>query len=115
MKKGTRKAFISLLAATTIFTSTAPVLANKITVTMPRIIYETTNSQNISSGIKHENLRKFTESGWLNINVIRIDLTDEYTELKGLMNPNGIPSRDKVSTMVDIILTTNPYRLLLER
>jgi exopolysaccharide biosynthesis protein len=101
MKKGTRKAFISLLAATTIFTSTAPVLANKITVTMPRIIYETTNSQNISSGIKHENLRKFTESGWLNINVIRIDLTDEYTELKGLMNPNGIPSRDKVSTMVD--------------
>jgi exopolysaccharide biosynthesis protein len=101
VKRGTKRTFISLLAATTIFTSTAPALANKITVTMPQIIYESTNSQNISSGIKHENIRRFTESGWLNINVIRIDLTDNYTELKGLFNPTGLPSRDKVSAMVE--------------
>jgi len=101
MKKGSKKIFFSILAATTIFTFTTPALANKITVTMPQIIYENKNIEHISSGVTHEKLMKFTTSGWWNINVIRINLNDQYTELKGLINPSGIPNRDKVSTLVN--------------
>lgn len=101
VKKRTKKIFISVLAAATIYTSTGPVFANQIVVTMPQTIYESTDSQNLSSGVVHEKIQKFTHAGWWNINVIRIDLTNQYTELKGLFNPNGIPNRDKVSSMVD--------------
>lgn len=100
MKKNTKKIFLSLLAAATIFTSN-PSFANNTTLTIPQLIYETTSSENLSSGVVHERIRRFTNEGWWNINVIRIDLNDQYTELKGLFNPDGIPNRDKVSKMVE--------------
>ncbi len=100
MRKRAKKAFLSILAATTILTNSGPVLASKITVTMPQLIYESTNKENLSSGVVHEHIQRFTDVGWWNINVIRIDLNNQYTELKGLFNPNGIPNRDTVSNMV---------------
>jgi len=101
MRKNFKKVFVSLLAATTVFTSTAPVLANKITVNMPYTIYQNIEKNNISAGVVHEKIMKFTTSGWWNINVLRINLLNPYTELKGLVNPNGLPNRDKVSSMVE--------------
>lgn len=101
MGKGIRKLFVSILAITIIFTSMTPVLASKITVNMPSSIYETTERNNISSGVVHEKIMRFTTSGWWNINVLRINLSDPYTEIKGLYNPVGIPNRDKVSTLVE--------------
>lgn len=101
MRKNLKKVFVSLLAATTIFTSTAPVLANKITVNMPYTIYQNIEKNNISSGVVHEKIMRFTTSGWWNINVLRINLLDPHTEIKGLVNPSGIPNRDKVSSMVE--------------
>lgn len=99
--KRRKKVFLSLLTAATIMTSAYPTYANKITVTMPQIIYENNNLQHISSGVVHENIQRFTDQGWWNINVLRINLKDNYTELKGLINPNGIPNRDKVSSLVE--------------
>lgn len=101
MRKNLKKVFISLLAATTIFTSTGPVLANKITVNMPYTIYQNVEKNNISAGVVHEKIMRFTTSGWWNINVLRINLLNPYTELKSLVNPNGLPNRDKVSSMVE--------------
>ncbi len=100
MKKNTKKVFLSLLAAATIFTS-SPSFANNTSLTIPQLIYETTSSENLSSGVVYEQIRRFTNLGWWNINVIRVDLSDQYTELKGLFNPDGIPNRDKVSKMVE--------------
>lgn len=101
MKKVIKKTCLSLLAAGMIFTAQIPAYANPITVNMPAKIYETINTENISSGVKHENILRFTTQGWWNINVLRIDLNDNYTELKGLFNKNGLPNRDKVSSMVE--------------
>ncbi|MEW8972561.1 MAG: phosphodiester glycosidase family protein [Tissierellaceae bacterium] len=101
MKKTVKKVFLTIVAATTIMTTITPVYANKITVNMPYSIYETKDIQKLSSGVTYENIKRFTVSGWWNINVLRVDLSDEYTELKGLFNENGIPNRDRVSVMVD--------------
>jgi len=76
-----------------------PVLAAE-PADMPFVIYETSNSQYLGSGIKYENIKKFTSDGWWNLNVIRVDLTDEYAEVKGLVGQNGISGRDTVSNMV---------------
>ncbi|WP_353093763.1 phosphodiester glycosidase family protein [Tissierella praeacuta] len=101
MRKNVKKVFVSLLAATTIFTSTGPVLANKVTVNMPYTIYQNIEKNNISAGVVHEKIMRFTTSGWWNINVLRVNLLNPYTELKSLVNPNGIPNRDKVSSMIE--------------
>lgn len=101
MKKRVKKVLVSVLAASTIMSSTYPVLANQITVNMPYEIYTSKNLQHLASGVTHENIQKFTALGWWNINVIRIDLKNEYTELKGLFNKEGIPKRDSVSNMVE--------------
>jgi len=75
-----------------------PVLAKEPDV--PFTIYETKTSQYLGSGIKYENIKRFTSDGWWNINVIRVDLTDQYAQIKGLIGKNGISSRDTVSNMV---------------
>ncbi|MDR7856931.1 phosphodiester glycosidase family protein [Tissierella sp.] len=101
MRKNIKKVFVCFIAAATIFTSSTGVLANKITVNMPYSIYETVEKNNISSGVVHEKIMKFTTAGWWNINVLRIDLLDPYTDIKGLINPESIIKRDKVSSLVE--------------
>lgn len=101
MKNSVKKILLSIVVGASLVMLTHPALATNISVNMPYSIYESRESKHLSSGIKHENILKFTTAGWWNINVIRIDLKDEYIELKGLINPNGIPSRDKVTTLVD--------------
>lgn len=101
MKKTVKKIILSVVVGASLLVYTSPALAAKITVNMPYTIYESKKAQHLSSGVQHENILKFTTSGWWNINVISVDLKDEYTELKGLINPNGIPSRDKVTTLVN--------------
>lgn len=101
MKKTMKKTLLSLLAATAIITYSGPVLANGITVSMPATIYQNSNAENIASGVVHEHIQRFTNNGWLNINVIRIDLTNPYVEIQGLINPAGISKRGTVSNMVN--------------
>lgn len=101
MKKTVKKIILSVVVGASLLVYTSPALAAKITVNMPYTIYQSKKSQHLSSGVEHENILRFTTAGWWNINVISVDLKDEYTELKGLINPNGIPSRDKVTTLVN--------------
>ena len=102
MKQNIKRTFATILVAATITTSfTTPAMAKAITVNMPHSIYETKESNHLSSGVVHETIRKFTTAGWWNINVLRVDLSDPHTDIKGLINPSGISSRDKVSSMVE--------------
>jgi len=101
MRNNVKRIFVSVVAVATIFTISGTALANKITVNMPYSIYETMEKNNVSSGVLHEKIMRFTTAGWWNINVLRIDLTDPNTEIRGLINPNGVPGRDKVSSMVE--------------
>ena len=101
MRRRMKKMILSILAATSLFAYTGPVFANEIAVTMPATIYETSSSENIASGVVHEHILRFTNDGWWNINVTRVDLTNPYVEIKGLINPDGIPKRSTVSNLVD--------------
>ncbi len=62
-------------------------------------IYEERASENISKGVIHEKVLKFTNEGWLNINVMRINLEDKYTSLEVLTNANGISRGDSLTNL----------------
>lgn len=67
---------------------------------LPETLHEFKNTQELSSGVKHEHIKRLTTRGWLNINVLRIDMQNEFTELRGLFNQNALHERDTVSKMV---------------
>lgn len=98
MKTSIRKIFFSLFILFILITSVIPAAVSA--VDMPYVIYETSHSRYIGSGIKYENIKKFTSQGWWNINLIRVDLTNEYAEIKGLFNNSGLSNRDTVSNFV---------------
>lgn len=52
----------------------------------PGLIYEKTSKEQVTSGVFHESIKRFTSEGWLNINVMRIDLTNPYIKLDTLIN-----------------------------
>ena len=63
-------------------------------------VYQESTSEYIAKGVKHENILKFTDLGWLNINVLRVDLRESDNSLRVLMNKNGMGTRTKLSELV---------------
>ena len=68
---------------------------------MPQTIHEKIEKTPVSSGVVHERIEKFTIGGWYNINVLRIDLRDEYTSLGPLYHQEGLSSRSTVKGLVE--------------
>lgn len=65
------------------------------------IIYEKRSSEIITSGVTHENIKRFLSSGWLNINVITVDLSNPYVKLDLLTSSEGLHALADVKTMVE--------------
>jgi len=63
------------------------------------IIYETSTVQTITSGATLENIIRFTDNGWLNINVLRIDLTNPYIKVDTLTNKNSVKKLTSTLTL----------------
>lgn len=98
MKKYSIRIFFSFVLLFVLINTAIP--ASVEAMDMPYVIYETSHSKYIGSGIKYENIKKFTTKGWWNINLVRVDLTNEYAEIKGLFSDEGVSVRDTVSNMV---------------
>ncbi len=95
MNRFIKNVVVCVSSAAIIFTSFVPAFADK-----PFLIYEDRSSENISSGVVHETIRQFNAQGWWNINVLRIDMDDKYTEIKTLFSKNGISKREKLTDMM---------------
>ncbi len=63
-------------------------------------VYDLSEETRLSKSITYERIEKYTSVGWMNINVIRADLTDEYTEVKPVNSENGISNRASLSSMI---------------
>ncbi|HHW30903.1 MAG TPA: phosphodiester glycosidase family protein [Clostridiaceae bacterium] len=66
-----------------------------------RVIYETVNYQTITSGVTYENITRFTVEGWLNINVIRVDLSNENIEIDTLANTDSLNKLTSTKTLAE--------------
>ncbi|MDW5300139.1 MAG: phosphodiester glycosidase family protein [Sedimentibacter sp.] len=63
-------------------------------------VYDLSEETRLSTGITYEKTEKYTSSGWMNINVIRVDLNDEYTEVNPIKNEGGVSNRTPLSSMI---------------
>ena len=59
-------------------------------------IYDLTTETPISSGVTLKNIRRFITGGWLNINILEVDLTDPYVKVDMLTPENGMYNIDTV-------------------
>lgn len=44
----------------------------------------------ISSGVVYKNLKRLTTTGWLNINILKVDLTDKYSKVSMMTSKDGL-------------------------
>lgn len=62
-------------------------------------IYEKKEAQNLSEGVLHERILRFTDQGWLSVNVLRINLKNRDTELEVLTSQGGISNKKTLSEL----------------
>jgi len=63
-------------------------------------VYDLSEGTRLSTGITYERIERYTSAGWMNINVIRADLTDAYTEVNPITSENGVSNRAPLSSMI---------------
>ena len=62
-------------------------------------LHETTNIERVSSGVILKNFNRLTEKGWLNINMLEVNLNDKYTSVGILNSENGLNTFQTVLEM----------------
>ena len=94
--KNTQKWIVSMIICSLLSLSfMSPVHAD-----WTNVAYQKSNSEYIAKGVKHEQILKFTEKGWLNINVLRADLNERDNSLQLLTHENGVGTRGRLSELV---------------
>lgn len=63
-------------------------------------VYDLSKETRLSSGVTYESIEKYTSQGWMNINVIRTNLTDEYTKVGPVTSDKGVSNRSSLSSML---------------
>ena len=64
-------------------------------------IDENITEERLTSGVILKNYDRFTEKGWLNINILEVDLKDEYTEVGLLNSSDGLNTFQTVYQMAN--------------
>ncbi|WP_192929582.1 phosphodiester glycosidase family protein [Alkaliphilus serpentinus] len=88
------KSSISLLIVLLIFLS----LTSGVVASEPLVNEVTTKK--LSRGVTQQHILRFNKDGWLNANVLYVDLSDESTELKVLQSSKGLTTKETLSSMV---------------
>ena len=64
-------------------------------------LYEKTTEERISSGVILKNYNKLSEKGWLDINILEVDLEDKHTSIGLLTSQNGLNTFQTVLEMAE--------------
>lgn len=65
------------------------------------LLYEKKSEATVSKGVIRQNIKRFTSNGWLNINVLRVDLKDPYIGLDTIFPKEGSSFRSTVLGMAN--------------
>lgn len=66
-------------------------------------LHETVTSNQIATGTTLKKYIRFTDKGWLNIDVLEVDLTDKYTDITLLTSSNGVGKTQNLKAMANNI------------
>ncbi|MDQ2085135.1 phosphodiester glycosidase family protein [Herbivorax sp. ANBcel31] len=65
------------------------------------IIYEETTLETITSGVTLENITRFSDEGWQNINVLRVNLTNPNVQIDTLSNKDSLKNLTNTKELVE--------------
>ena len=65
------------------------------------IIYQTSTKQTITQGVTSENIVRFTTNGWLNINVLTVDLSNKYIKVDTITNTDSTGKLASTKTLAE--------------
>ena len=100
-----RKGIMKLILANTIILSLVlSIIPNNIVSAaqqngLPGVIHQSSCSQTLTSGAIHKSITKFTTEGWLNINVLQVDITNPYVKLNSIINNESIQKLTSVPSL----------------
>ncbi|MDI6602009.1 MAG: phosphodiester glycosidase family protein [Thermoanaerobacteraceae bacterium] len=84
--------------ATTLILLLNPFISNAYADSF-QVIHEETQSEVLAEGITHTYIERFTTSGWLDINIIEVELNDKNVDLDALYGLEGLNQPSTVSSM----------------
>lgn len=64
-------------------------------------IHDLVESEKLAHGVEYQNIKRLTKSGWWNINLVRIDMTNEDNEVKSLISNKGLSHRENVTNLTN--------------
>ena len=94
MKNYIRKGLSTVLIAAALVSSIP-----SYTYAMPRIINQTVETQNITSGVTLNKYNRFTISGWQTTSVLTVDLNNENVKVDTLQSKNSVVELDTVKKL----------------
>ncbi len=93
-----RKAISMCLSSLIIFSS---IFINGIAADAYTVITSNESQQILSRGVTEKNITYFTTDGFININVLDVDLSDNNTSISTIFNPSGFKDRMDVEDMAN--------------
>lgn len=93
MLKKFKKILLSVAFFSIIFAST--------TVHGAELIEDVKERNVIATGVTHVKIDRFTTDGWIDIDVLKLDPKNQFSELIPLIGPNGVSKRAKLSDMIN--------------
>lgn len=81
-----KKSFLVLLITAVLVSAVPP----GITRAGSGVIYQSSEKETLTSGATLERITRFTDEGWLNMNVIRVDLSNQYIKVDTISDPGPI-------------------------
>ncbi len=94
MNKYIRKSLALLLVLATFWLS-----SSNTAIAAPQVINQTVEKQNITSGLVLEQFHRFTTSGWIESQVLSVDLSNENIKVDSLINNNSVTSVSTVKNL----------------
>ena len=67
------------------------------------VIDEARDVMTIGNGVTYEHILRFTETGWRNIHVTRVDLKSKGIEVEAVTSPRGVSTKANLLEMVNSI------------
>lgn len=66
---------------------------------LPKVINQTVEKENVTSGVVLEKYSRYTTSGWIKSNVLRVDLSNSNVKVDSLVNQNSISTLTTVKNL----------------
>ena len=91
-----RKIAATLISATLLLSSMTSIVYGE------ELIHQKINTEKLANGVTQQNIVRFTENGWANINVLYVDLKDPSIGLQLMQSSNGLQTKETLSTMTKV-------------